>query len=117
MTTQTLNPDDSGSWLQWVTNFDNTYLQFHANFDALSSPDMQAFILSYHPELASQYDDLVARGRGHAATLDRLKATRDYVWSWLQWLNHGLQAGVDFVSSSAQNAYDTAKSFLGLGNI
>lgn len=117
MATQTLNPDDSGSWLQWVSDFDNTYQQFHANFDALSSPDMADYISSQHPELVGTYNDLVARGNTHAATLDKLKATRDYVWSWLQWLNTGLQSGIDFVSSSAQSAYDAAKSFFGLGAV
>src|SRR5579864_6082888 len=111
----TLDPADAQSWYSWITDFDNTYQQFQDNFNALVS--LQDYVSSTHPELLSTYNDLVSRGQGHAQTLAQLKATRDYVWSWLQWLNSGLQSGIDFVTTSAQSAYDAAKAALGLGNV
>ena len=112
---ETLNPNDSQAWYSWVTDFDNTYAQFQTNYNALVS--LGDYVSTSHPELLPQYNDLVSRGNDNANTLAQLKATRDYVWSWLQWLNTGLQSGIDFVSSSAQSAYDAAKQALGLGAI
>jgi hypothetical protein len=112
---QDLNPADANSWWDWVSNFDATWQQFSANYNALLS--LQGYISSTHPELLPQYNQLVADGQGHMQTLTDLKATRDYVWSWLSWMQTGLQSGVDFVSTSAQSAYDTAKAYLGLSAI
>lgn len=109
----TLDPSQSQGWLDWVTNFDSTYQQFNDNFNGLVA--QQDYVLNVHPELLTTYNDLVAQGQAHAQTLSQLKATRDYVWSWLQWLNSGVQSGIDFVTTTAQSAYDAAKAALGLG--
>src|SRR5438445_8982450 len=109
----TLNPADANAWYSWITNFDQTYSLFQDNFNGLLA--QQDYIATMHPELLSTWNDLVARGQSHAATLAQLKATRDYVSSWLDWLSNGIASGVDFVTSSAQSAYDYAKSALGLG--
>jgi len=110
-----LNPDDAGGWYSWITDFDATYAGFQDNWNGLLA--QQAYVMTAHPELVPTYNDLVARGQKHAAKLQELKATRDYVASWLDWLVNGVQSGIDFVSSAAQSAYDTAKSWLGLGAI
>lgn len=110
-----LNPGDAGSWYDWITNFDATYAGFQDNFNGLLA--QQSYVMYSHPELIATYNDLVTRGQKHAAKLAELKATRDYVASWLDWLATGVQSGVDFVSSTAQSAYDAAKHFFGLGAI
>jgi hypothetical protein len=113
--TDTLNPADANSWYDWVTNFDQTYQQFQTNWNALLA--QSDYVSSTHPELLATYNDLIARGQGHSDTLTQLKATRDYVASWLSWLSTGVQSGIDFVTSSAQSAYDAAKAALGLSGI
>lgn len=110
-----LNPADAQSWWSWVSNFDNTYAQFNANYNGLIA--QAPYVKQSHPELLPQYTDLVNRGAAHAKTLADLKATRDYVSSWLTWLQSGIQSGVNFVESNAQAAYDAAKAALGLGDI
>lgn len=109
----TLDPADAGSWTNWVTNFDQTYQQFQDNFNGLVA--QQDYVTTVHPELLPTFNDLVARGQQNAATLTQLKATRDYVASWLQTVNSGLQTASDFVTGQAQAIYDAAKAALGLG--
>lgn len=109
---QTLNPNDAPSWLDFVTQFDATYQNFYDNYNALMS--LGPWVQTNHPELLSQYNDMLNRGASNAYQLEQLKATRDYVYSWLQWLQSGASDISTFVSSSAQSAYDYLKSEFGL---
>lgn len=99
---ETLTPDQAPSWVRFVTNFDTTYKAFMDNYQALMS--LGPYIQNQHPELLSQYEDMLQRGSEHAYTLQQLKATRDTVAAWLQWL----QAG-------AINTFDWFKKQVGLG--
>lgn len=112
---EALNPADAGNWYSWITDFDSTYSGFMDNWNGLLA--QQNYVMTAHPELINTYNDLVARGQKNLAKLNELKATRDYVASWLDWLTNGVQSGIDFVSSTAQQAYDTAKSWLGLSGV
>lgn len=115
--TTALDPNDAPAWSQWITNFDSSFRSFMSDWDNLSSPDTTDFVYNQHPELIAQYQDLISRGHTQLATLQGLKATRDYVASWLNWLSNGIQSGVDFVETSAQSAYDAAKAVLGLSGV
>lgn len=109
---QTLNPADAPSWLDFVTKFDATYGNFYDNYNALMS--LGPWIQNNHPELLSQYTTMLQNGSQNAYTLEQLKATRDYVYSWLQWLNSGANDISSFLSSGAQSAYSAITSALGL---
>lgn len=108
-----LNPAEAPSWWDFVTKFDATYKSFNDNFSALLS--LKNYIYSKHPELISTYNRMVADGQANVKKLTELKATRDYVLSWLQWLDTGAGNVAAFVQSSAQSAYDFALRELGLG--
>ncbi len=110
-----LNPTDANSWWSWVTNYDQTLANFSAQYNALVS--QSDYVSSAHPELSGQYSDLLSRANSALSTLNGLKATRDYVYSWLNWLQSGAQAGVDFIETGAQSVYDAAKAVLGLSGV
>jgi hypothetical protein len=114
MTTE-LQQADAGSWWDWITNYDNTLAQFTQQYNALMSK--QSYIQNQHPELVGQYNDLVSRAQSSLRTLNELKATRDYVYSWLDWLGGGIQSGVNFVTSNAANTYNYLMASFGLSGI
>lgn len=109
---EVLNPQDAPQWYDFVTKFDATFKSFQENFDALRT--LAPYIQTKHPELISQYNKMIASGNSNARKLSELKATRDYVVSWLDWLKSGASSVASFVSSAAQSAYDFAKRELGL---
>lgn len=109
----TLNPADAPSWYNFVTQFDATYASFYDNYNALMS--LGPYIQTKHPELLPQYNAMLQAGAVNADKLEGLKATRDYVYSWLQWLQTGAGDAASFVGSAAQSVYDFAKKELGLG--
>lgn len=108
-----LNPADAPSWIDFVTKFDATYQNFYDNYNALMS--LGPWIQTSHPELLDQYSTMLQNGAVNANTLEQLKATRDYVYSWLQWLQSGASDISSFIQSAAQNAYTSVTSALGLG--
>lgn len=108
-----LNPADAPTWLDFVTKFDATYQNFYDNYNALMS--LGPWIQTNHPELLDQYNSMLQNGANNAYTLENLKATRDYIYSWLQWLQQGGSDLSTFVSSAAQSAYSAVTSALGLG--
>jgi hypothetical protein len=110
-----LDPVDAPSWYDFVTRFDPTYASFYDNYNALMS--LGPYIQNNHPELLPQYMVMLQSGAVNADKLEGLKATRDYVWSWLNWLQTGASDATGFVGSAAQSAYDWAKKELGLGII
>lgn len=110
-----LDPADAPSWYQFVTQFDATYASFYDNYNALMA--LGPYIQTKHPELRPQYDAMLQAGSVNANQLEGLKATRDYVYSWLQWVQSGVSDASGFVTSAAQTAYDWAKRSLGLGDI
>lgn len=110
-----LQAADAGSWWDWVTNYDQTYQQFVTNYGALQN--LNFYINTAHPELVGQYNDLMSRAQASMDQLNALKATRDYVYSWIQWLGSGAAQGVNFVTSAAQSTYDYMKSVLGLSGL
>lgn len=107
-----LNATDAPSWWDFITKFDATYASFTENYDALKQ--LGPYIQSKHPELLSQYNSMMQQGAANEAKLKQLKATRDYVYSWLTWLENGGTDITTFLSSAAQNAYSWALSQLGL---
>lgn len=109
---QTLNPADAPAWYDFITQFDTTYANFYENYNALMT--LGPWIQTSHPELLAQYNAMLQKGAENAYTLEQLKATRDYVYSWLQWLNSGASDISSFVTSGAQSAYDFIKGQLGL---
>jgi hypothetical protein len=114
MTTE-LQPADAGSWWSWITNYDQTLQQFNDAYNTLIG--QANYITTQHPELLSTYNDLVARAQDQLNTLNSLKATRDYVYSWLDWLGNGAQQGVNFLTSAASNTYNYLMSSLGLSGL
>lgn len=113
--TATLTPADAPSWSQWITNFDGVSQSFTDNYNALVA--LRPWVASSHPEELPAVDQLLSDAQAHIATLTKLKATRDYVASWLSWLQNGFNAGVDFVETNAAAAYNAAMSWLGLGGV
>jgi hypothetical protein len=111
----TLDPADVPSWYQFVTQFDDTYKSFYDNYNALMY--LGPYIQNNHPELLSQYNAMLQSGSVNASQLEGLKATRDYVYSWLQWVQSGASDVTGFVTGAAQSAYDWAKKSLGLGDM
>lgn len=111
----TLNPSDAPSWYDFVTQFDATYKSFYDNYNALMT--LGPYIQNSHPELRPQYDAMLQAGSVNASKLEGLKATRDYVWSWLQWVGTGAADVSGFVTGAAQTAYDWAKKQFGLGDM
>jgi hypothetical protein len=109
---QTLNPADAPSWWDFVTRFDATYQSFQDNYNALMT--LGPYIQINHPELLPQYMTMLQSGSVNADKLNQLKATRDYVYSWLQWLQSGATDVSSFISSGAQAAYDYVKAQFGL---
>jgi hypothetical protein len=107
----TLNPAEAPSWYQFVTNFDAAYAQFYDNYNALMA--IGPWIQQQHPELLTQYMTLLQDGSNVAYQLEGLKATRNYVYSWLNYLS----SGVESVMQGAQSAYDYARKSLGLGAV
>src|ERR1700682_518310 len=108
-----LNPADAPSWFDFVTKFDATYASFYDNYNALMS--LGPWIQTAHPELLPQYNSMLQAGAVNADQLNSLKATRDYVSSWLAWVQTGAQDMTGFVTSAAQGAYNAVTSALGLG--
>lgn len=76
-----LQPSDSTSWYQWVTDFDTAWNNFNTNYQALLS--LSDYIYNQHPELKDEYDKLVNDGSTQYAELVQLKDTRDTVAGWL----------------------------------
>jgi hypothetical protein len=113
MASAVLQPADANYWFDWVTNYDQTLANFNAAFNQLVSN--RDWIAANHPEMLAQHDALIAEGQGHIDTLNALKATRDYVMSWLNWLWSPVSATVDFTTTAAQSIYNEAKAALGLG--
>ncbi|MDE2019673.1 MAG: hypothetical protein KGJ13_05010 [Patescibacteria group bacterium] len=109
----TLQPSEAPSWWDFITKFDRTSDSFNENYAALQQ--LGGYIASNHPELMDQWRSMVAEGAANQKKLSDLRATRDYVYSWLQWLQSGASNIGDFLLSGAQSAYDFAKRELGLG--
>lgn len=107
-----LNTADIPSWTDFITQFDATYGTFYDNYDGLMA--IGPYIQDKHPELLAQYNDLLQRASVTADKLEQLKATRDYVASWLQWLQSGAGSIENFIGSNATAAYNYLKSSLGL---
>lgn len=101
---ETLNPSDAGSWLDFVTKFDNASATFTANYNGLMA--LGPYIQTKHPELLPQYEAMLQRGSEHAYTLQQLKYTRDTAAAWIAWLQQG-----------AQNTFDWFKSTVGLQGV
>src|SRR5882672_9821845 len=95
-----LNPADAPSWYDFVTQFDKTYSSFYDNYNALMS--LGPWIQTNHPELLPQYEAMLQCVGVNADQLEGLKAPRDYVWSWLQWLGAGASDVTGFVAGAAQ---------------
>lgn len=110
--TVTLQPADAGSWWDWITNYDQTLKTFNQQYNQLLS--QAAYVRNQHPELLDQYESLLNSAKEHLQTLNTLKATRDYVYSWLDWLNNGAKQGINFLTSAASNTYNYLMSSLGL---
>lgn len=110
-----LNPADAPSWYDFVTQFDATYSSFYDNYNAIMT--LGPYIQNNHPELLPQYNAMLQAGSVNANQLEQLKATRDYVYSWLQWVQTGAADATGFVTGAAQSAYDWAKKQLGLGEM
>jgi len=110
-----LNPNDAPSWWDFVTKFDATSASFNENYDALKQ--LGPYIQTSHPELLPQYNSLMQSGASNETSLNKLKATRDYVYSWLQWLQTGAGNIASFISSNAQAAYTWTLQQLGLGEV
>lgn len=110
-----LNTADAPQWYKFVTDFDAAYGQFYDNYNALMN--IGPWIQTKHPELLGTYNQLLQEGSDVAYKLEQLKATRDYVYSWLQWAWSGVSDIGSFLSSGAQSAYDYAKQALGLGAV
>lgn len=113
--TATLDPVDAQGWLQWVTNFDGTYQSFTENFNALAA--VRPWAAANAPQELPAVDQLLSEGAAHAATMAKLKETRDYVVGWLNWLSNGINSGVNFVETNAAAAYAGAMSWLGLNGV
>lgn len=107
MAGQTLNPLDAPSWLKFITDFDSAYRTFYDNYDAYMA--LGPYIQSTHPELLQDYENLLQEASDAAYKIEQLKATRDYVYSWLQWL----QTGAGNIMVGAQATYDAAKRAMG----
>lgn len=107
-----LQEADAGSWWDWITNYDATLAQFNQQYNVLMN--QRSYVQNQHPELIGQYNDLINRAQSNLQKLNELKATRDYVYSWLDWLGSGVQSGVNFLTSSATNTYNYVMSSLGL---
>lgn len=100
-----LNPADANSWLDFVTRFDASYKSFMDNYNGLVM--MGPYINSKHPELIPEYDRLVNAGAANYNKLIELKATRDYAYSWLTWLQNGAQGVFQwFTDSVGLSGYD-----------
>lgn len=110
-----LQAADAGSWWNWITNYDQTLTDFNNQYQYLV--EMEPYVRAMHPELLPQYNNLISRGNDQIATLNKLKATRDYVASWLDWLYNGAASGVNFLTSAATNTYNYLMSSLGLGGL
>jgi hypothetical protein len=113
--TATLDPADSGGWLNWITNYDQTAQSFTDNYNALVA--LRPWVVANAPQELPNVDQLLTDGQTHAATLQKLKETRDYVASWLNWLANGYNAGVDFLQTNAAAAYNAILSFVGLNGM
>lgn len=103
-----LTQADIPSWSNFITQFDATYQLFYDNYNGLMM--VGPYIQTVHPELLDEYNGILQRAAINANRLEQLKATRDYVYSWLQWL----QSGVGNFETGAQAIYDYAKASLGL---
>jgi hypothetical protein len=110
-----LDPVDAPTWWDFITKFDATYASFYDNYNALMY--LGPYIQNTHAELLPQYNAMLQAGSVNADKLEQLKATRDYVYSWLQWLQTGAGDTAGFIGSAAQSAYDWAKKQLGLGEM
>jgi hypothetical protein len=77
---------EANSWYKYITDFDALYRTFDDNYNALVSigPEVQR-----NPGIIPNYDKLVEDGAGYRQRLIELKATRDYIYSWLAWLQSG----------------------------
>lgn len=112
MATSTLNPADATSWWDWVTNYDQTLANFQTAYANLVA--MTPWVQANHPEMLAQHNALVQEGNQHLQELNDLKATRDYVYSWLNWLWSGASNVANFVGSEATSLYNSALTALGL---
>lgn len=110
-----LQEADAGSWWDWITNYDATLASFNQQYTTLLQ--QKTYVQTKHPELAAQYNDLVSRAQSNLQKLNELKATRDYVYSWLDWLGGGIQSGANFLTSAASNTYNYIMSSLGLSGL
>lgn len=108
---QELTPADAPAWYKFVSDFDASYAAFYDNYNGLMAQG--PYVQTVHPEMLDYYNNLLQQGSEAAYKLEQLKATRDYVYSWLQWLS----SGVDYIMDAAQGAYDYAKRQMGLGSL
>ena len=69
------------SWLKAVTDFDETYKKFFKNYNGLLA--QRNYILTQHPELALDYEDLVDRANETADKLATINNTVNKVKVWL----------------------------------
>lgn len=113
--TQALNPSDAPSWYQFVTDFDTAYGQFYDNYNGLMATG--PYLQQNHPEMMADYNQLLQDGSTIAYKLEQLKAQRDYIYSWLQWLQTGASNIGSFIGSAAQSTYNAAVAALGLSGL
>jgi hypothetical protein len=85
---------DAQSWLKYVTDFDALYASFDDNYNALVSlgPEVQR-----NPGVIPNWDKLVNDGAFYRNRLIELKATRDYIASWLAWLQSGARGAFSMI--------------------
>jgi hypothetical protein len=93
-TTPALQEQDAPEWYDFVVDFDNTYNSFMTNYDALLKLGP---VVARNPGLFPDYDSLVNRGADLYNQLNRLKATRDYAASWLNWVQSGATGVFNYI--------------------
>lgn len=84
-----LNVNDAGAWQRFVNDFDNTSRLFAQSFNDLQR--LGPYVRERHPELATQYNALVARGGQHQAQLAQLANLRNQVTTWLTGIGRAVQ--------------------------
>jgi hypothetical protein len=82
----TPSANEAPAWYEFVVNYDATVKNFEENYAALLALGPE---INNYPGLWPQYDALVNEGADIRQNLQKLKDTRDYMASWLNWLQGG----------------------------
>ena len=113
---------DANQWQRWMADFDRVSREFAAQFAALQQ--LGPFVRERHPELQSQYSQLVARGANHQATLATLSRLRNDAQNWLASIGIGTRSDTGSIigaavggSSAAGGGIKTVTPKSGLGAI